>query len=75
MFAIVIFYGIGFDLYGRVSLVIAVVIGCAIYAVQIVLSTFWVRRAAYGPVEWLWRQFTYGRRFPLWRPTAETLLV
>jgi len=75
VFAIVIFYGIGFDLYGRVSLVIAVVIGCAIYAVQIVLSTFWVRRAAYGPVEWLWRQFTYGRRFPLWRPTAETLLV
>jgi uncharacterized protein len=64
---IAIFYRLGFGLYSRVSLVTALAIGCAIYAAQIALSTLWLRRAAYGPAEWLWRQFTYGRRFPLWR--------
>ena len=67
VFGIAIFYGLGLGLYSRVSLATALAIACGIYAVEILLSTLWVRRAAYGPAEWVWRQFTYRRRFPIWR--------
>ena len=56
---IVIFYGIGFGWYGHVSLTVALA-GCvAFYALQIVLSRVWLSAAQFGPVEWLWRMFTY----------------
>jgi uncharacterized protein len=67
VFAIAIFYGIGFGLYSRVSTIVALLIACGIFAAQIVLARIWTSYAIYGPVEWLWRQFTYQRRFPLWR--------
>lgn len=61
------FYGIGWGFYGRVSLPVALA-GCvAAFALQIVISRWWLSIAAFGPAEWLWRQFTYRRRFPLMR--------
>jgi uncharacterized protein len=68
--AIAIFYGIGFGWYGHVSTIVALLVAAGIFALQIVLSHAWLARASYGPVEWLWRQFTYGRRMPLWRQGA-----
>jgi uncharacterized protein len=65
--SIVIFYGIGFGLFSHVSMIVALLIAVAIYAFQIVLTRLWVARAQYGPAEWLWRRFTYGRWAPLWR--------
>ena len=64
---IVIFCGIGFGWDGHVSLTIALA-GCvAFYALQIVLSRVWLSAAQFGPVEWLWRLFTYRRSFALFR--------
>jgi uncharacterized protein len=64
---VAIFYGIGFDRYGKVSLTVALA-GCvALFAVQIVLSRLWLSVAQFGPAEWVWRMFTYRRRFPLFR--------
>ena len=68
--AIVIFYGIGFGWYSHVSMVVALLIACGMFAVQILASRLWMSRALYGPAEWLWRQFTYNQRFPLWRVAA-----
>ena len=67
LLAIPIFYGLGFGLFNHVSVVVALAIACVIFAAQVVISKVWASRAAYGPAEWLWRQFTYQRRFPLWR--------
>jgi uncharacterized protein len=64
---VVLFYGIGFGLFGRVSLIVALVLAVAFFAVQIVASEVWLSRAAFGPAEWVWRTFTYGRRFPLFK--------
>ncbi|HJR57852.1 MAG TPA: DUF418 domain-containing protein [Vicinamibacterales bacterium] len=63
--ALVIFYGIGFGLFGRLPL--AVVMGGAVlfFGVQMAASRAWLTRAAFGPAEWAWRTFTYGRRVPL----------
>ena len=62
---IVVFYGIGFGFYGRLSLVSALAFAVGLFALQIVLSAAWLRIAAFGPAEWLWRMFTYRRRFAL----------
>jgi uncharacterized protein len=64
---VLIFYGLAGGLYGKVSLTVAL-IGCvAFFAVQILASQVWLSIAFFGPAEWLWRTFTYRKRFPLLR--------
>jgi uncharacterized protein len=65
--ALAIFYGIGFGLFGRVPLVVALLGAIAFFVLQTIASRVWLARAAFGPVEWLWRMFTYRRRVPLFR--------
>ena len=60
-----VFYGLGFGWYGTLSLTSALVFAVALFVLQIALSLAWLRIAAFGPAEWLWRMFTYRRRFPL----------
>jgi len=55
-------YSYGLGLYGRIGLAQGLGLAAIIYAAQIVWSNWWMRRFAYGPVEWLWRAMTYGRR-------------
>ena len=57
--ALIIFYGIGFGLFGRVPLVVGVVGAFAFFALQAFASRVWLRYAAFGPCEWAWRMFTY----------------
>ncbi len=65
-----IFYGYGFGLYGKAGPTVGLLLVLVIFAVQLALSTWWVRRFRFGPVEWLWRSLTYGRRFPILRDAA-----
>ena len=37
----------------------------AVFTFQIVLSTIWLSYFNYGPVEWVWRSLTYGKRQPM----------
>jgi uncharacterized protein len=67
-----LFYGYGFGLYGRIGLASGVLLTIAIYALQIPLSGWWLRRFRFGPVEWLWRSLTYGERQPMRYPPADT---
>ena len=34
----------------------------SIWAVQLVISPIWLKHFHFGPVEWLWRYLTYGKR-------------
>lgn len=56
-------YGLGFQFaLGNLSgLLLAVVV----FALQIVLSHWWLRHFRFGPFEWLWRSLTYGRLQPM----------
>jgi uncharacterized protein len=58
-------YGLGF--YGRVGPAAGLLLTLAMYAIQIVLSNWWVRRFRFGPMEWLWRSLSYLRPQPLLR--------
>jgi uncharacterized protein len=58
--SVALFYGVGLGLMGRVGSLAAAGLATAIFAGQCVLSTFWLRRYRFGPVEWTWRALAYG---------------
>lgn len=62
---IVLFYNIGLGFGQDFGLVYIFLIAAAIYLFQIVYSHLWFRYFQYGPLEWIWRQLTYGKRLPL----------
>jgi len=66
----ILFFGYGFALYGKVGIALGVLLTIAIYAVNILFSSWWLARFRFGPMEWLWRTLTYGKRQPLRRQAA-----
>jgi uncharacterized protein len=62
-----IYYNYGLALYGHITPLPAMLLSAAVYLVQILLSVWWLRRYKFGPLEWVWRSLTYGRRQPLRR--------
>jgi uncharacterized protein len=65
-----IFYSYGLGFFGRVGPAVLLIPTIVIYAIQVVVSQWWLERYRYGPAEWLWRSATYGRRLPLAKGTA-----
>ncbi|MEJ7610878.1 MAG: DUF418 domain-containing protein [Ferruginibacter sp.] len=65
--AMVLFFGIGLGFGGKTPLTYVIVIAALVYLFQILFSHFWLRYFNYGPVEWIWRQLTYGKRLKLRR--------
>lgn len=61
----IIFYGIGFGLYGQLERYQIYLVVFAIWTVQIIWSHIWLGYFRYGPFEWIWRQLTYWKRLPL----------
>ncbi len=59
-----IFYGYGFGLFGTVNAAAGIALSLLIYVLQIPFSHWWLARFQFGPMEWLWRTLTYGRRQP-----------
>lgn len=62
-----IFYGYGLGLLGDVGPAVLLPMTVAIFALQLVISPWWLRRFRFGPVEWLWRRLTYGGPLPMRR--------
>lgn len=65
--ATLIFYNYGLGLFGKVGPFVGMIFTVVIFSVQVLLSKFWLLRYNYGPVEWLWRRFTYGKAVELHR--------
>ncbi len=62
LIATTIFYGYGFGLGGSVGRMGVIGISLMIFAAQILFSVCWLKFYRYGPMEWLWRSLTYGKR-------------
>ncbi|WP_327101983.1 DUF418 domain-containing protein [Nocardia vinacea] len=56
----ILFTGYGFALAGRLPEVLLVGTAVVIYAIQLGVSAWYVRRFQHGPIEWVLRLFTYG---------------
>lgn len=56
-----IFYGHGLGWYGHLDRVEQLVVVVGVWLVQIVWSSWWLKRHPLGPAEYLWRRLTYGQ--------------
>jgi uncharacterized protein len=54
-------YFYGFALFGTLDPIEKALVVLITYAAQLLISTLWFRAFAIGPIEWLWRSFTYLR--------------
>jgi len=62
VFSTLVFYSYGFGYYGRISIFAGTMLALIIYAFQLAISSWWVKRYYYGPVEWVWRSGTYMKK-------------
>ncbi len=53
-----------FKLFGKLEYFQLMYVVFAVWAVNLLGSTFWLRYFEYGPLEWLWRSLTYLRLQP-----------
>ncbi len=59
---VVLFYGIGFGVIGKLPPLAIYAVAVTVFAAQVLLSRWWLARHAMGPMERLWRNLTYGSR-------------
>lgn len=64
-FGVMIFYGVGLGIGATVGLVYGEIIAFVVFVVEIMFSALWLGFFRFGPLEWIWRCFTYLRLFPL----------
>jgi len=60
-----IFYGIGFGLYGKLARIEVYGVVGLIWLFQIIFSHIWLAYFRFGPLEWLWRSLTYWKIQPM----------
>jgi uncharacterized protein len=57
-----IFMGFGWGLVAELERSEIYIIVVGIWVFQLILSSFVLRRFRFGPIEWLWRSLTYGKK-------------
>ena len=65
-----LFYHYGLGLFEQLPRVWQVPFALALFALQVAISHWWLRRYRFGPAEWLWRTLTYLRPQPMRGPVV-----
>jgi len=60
-----IFYGYGLGYFEQLARAWQPLFALALFAVQVLLSRWWLSRFRFGPMEWVWRSLTYLKPQPL----------
>jgi uncharacterized protein len=68
--SLLIFYGLGLGLIGKLGPAASVALCLGIFTLQIGVSHLWLARFRFGPAEWLWRSLTYGKAQPMRLPPS-----
>jgi uncharacterized protein len=71
----IIFYGIGFGLYGKLQRYELYYIVVSVWIFQIIVSHVWLRYYRFGPMEWIWRSLTYWKLQPLKKTSSVETVV
>jgi uncharacterized protein len=61
---VLVFFGFGLGLLGRVGNSLTIPMGLAVFAFQAWACRAWLERFRFGPLEWGWRSLTWLRREP-----------
>lgn len=67
VFAMFIFTGAGFGLFGTFQRHDLMYIVFSIWLFQLIASPIWLKYYYFGPLEWLWRNLSYRKRHPIKR--------
>ncbi len=73
--SMLVFSGAGLGVYDTWHPALYVGFAVSIYCIQVFFSRWWLKHYYYGPVEWLWRQLSYGKRLPIKQTGAIQLPV
>jgi uncharacterized protein len=57
-----VFLGFGFGLAGQLQRAEIYLVVIGVWVFQYGFSVWWLSRFRFGPLEWLWRSLTYGKR-------------
>ena len=57
-----LFYTVGFGLYGQFTGYYLYLVAAGIWVIQIAFSNWWLGRYHFGPFEWAWKSLTYKQR-------------
>ncbi len=60
-----IFYGFAGNMFGQILRAEQMLIVVAIISFQLILSSWWLNRFRFGPLEWVWRCLTYKKFQPM----------
>lgn len=72
-FGVLIFHSYGFGLLTDVGALYSLLIGIALFIIQIVFAKYWFTHFNFGPIEWLWRNLTYFRIYPMRSPANSNI--
>ncbi len=64
VFAMFIFTGAGFGLFGTFQRYELLYIVFSIWIIQLILSPLWLKYYQFGPLEWIWRNLSYLKTHP-----------
>ncbi|WP_026755609.1 DUF418 domain-containing protein [Sediminibacter sp. Hel_I_10] len=70
VFGIAFFYKLGLGLAGEFGFTVIMLIAMSYFLMEVLFSTIWLKYFKYGPLEWLWRQLTYGKRLQISKSKA-----
>ena len=62
VFALIIFHAMGFGLWNELARWQLYLVVLGEWVVLLAFSVWWLERRRFGPLEWLWRALTYGKR-------------
>ena len=65
VFALFIFTGAGFGLFGTLQRFELLYVILGIWIFQLIVSPIWLKYYQYGPLEWIWRNLSYLKKHPL----------
>jgi uncharacterized protein len=60
-----LFYGSGLALYGKLGFTEGIGVVFLVFIIQVALSSWWLTRFQFGPMEWVWRSLTYATVQPI----------
>jgi len=60
-----VFLSIGLNFGGKVGPVYYTLFAIVVWILQIIGSTIWLKYFNFGPIEWVWRSLTYGKKQPM----------
>lgn len=64
VFAMFIFTGVGFGLFGKLQRHELLYVVFSIWLFQMILSPIWFNYFQFGPLEWMWRNLSYQKKHP-----------